>query len=263
MRGGVDAARQAGDDAEAGVAQIARQRLREFGAGGGGIARADDGDQWPRQNVALAAHGKQRRRIVDHLQPRRIVRLAQRDEFDAARARGLEFAFGVFARTDARRTRSAAAPRQAWKRGERAARAAVIIDQVAKGARPDIVAADQPQPVEPLLLASAHAVAQTLAPAADSRQHRRSQRAQSSTTASAFCADLAFAAVEQAADIGAVHDPGEDRQHEEQRRRSGCASAKSARGVQRAGDQCRKRRIAEEGGERRARWRQKISAAGQ
>ena len=36
--------------------------------------------------------------IVDHREPRGIVRLAERDEFDAARARGLQFGFGVFVR---------------------------------------------------------------------------------------------------------------------------------------------------------------------
>jgi hypothetical protein len=67
VRGGIDPARQARHDAEPGCAQIARERLREFNAGGGRIARADDGDQRPRQDVELAAHRQRRRRIVDHL----------------------------------------------------------------------------------------------------------------------------------------------------------------------------------------------------
>ena len=37
-------------------------RSREFDAGGGGVARADDGDQRPRQDGELAAHRQQRRR---------------------------------------------------------------------------------------------------------------------------------------------------------------------------------------------------------
>ena len=78
--GGVDAAGKAGDDDEAGVAEIARQPLGEFDAGGGGVARADDRDHRTGERGGIAAHRDQRRRVVDHLQPRRIVRLAERDE---------------------------------------------------------------------------------------------------------------------------------------------------------------------------------------
>ncbi len=63
VRRRVDAARQSGDDDEAGFAEIARDRICEFRAGGGGVARADDGDH--RQiagRSALSAHGDQRRR---------------------------------------------------------------------------------------------------------------------------------------------------------------------------------------------------------
>ena len=84
MRGGIDAARQPRHRAETGRAEVARQPFGEFDAGGRGIARADDGDQRLRQNVELAAHRQQRRRVVDHLQPRRIIRLAERDELNAA-----------------------------------------------------------------------------------------------------------------------------------------------------------------------------------
>ena len=62
----------------------------EFGAGGGGVARADDGDQRPGQHRAVAAHREQRRRVVDHLQPQRVVRFAERDEMHAAGARRLQ-----------------------------------------------------------------------------------------------------------------------------------------------------------------------------
>jgi hypothetical protein len=86
MGGGVDAARQARYGAEACRAQVARQPLSEFDAGRRSVARADDGDQRPRQHGELAAHREQRRRVVDHLQARRIIQLAERDEVDAARA---------------------------------------------------------------------------------------------------------------------------------------------------------------------------------
>ena len=85
MSGGIDAARQPRYGAEAGRAQVARQPLGEFDAGRRG-ARADDGDQRPRQHGELAAYREQGRRVVDHLQARRIIRLAERDEVDTARA---------------------------------------------------------------------------------------------------------------------------------------------------------------------------------
>jgi hypothetical protein len=84
MGGGIDAARQPRYGAKAGRAQVARQPLGEFDAGRRGVARADDGDQRVRQYGELAAHRQQRRRVVDHLQTRRIIRLAERDELNAA-----------------------------------------------------------------------------------------------------------------------------------------------------------------------------------
>src|SRR6516164_43082 len=45
------------------------------------------------------------------------------------------------------------------QRRQRRAGAAVVVDQRAEGARADIVAADEAQPIEPLLLAQPHAVA--------------------------------------------------------------------------------------------------------
>jgi hypothetical protein len=47
----------------------------------------------------------------------------------------------------------AAALRQRGERLERGPRAAKMIDQRAKGARPDILAANKSQPVDPLLIA--------------------------------------------------------------------------------------------------------------
>ena len=62
-----------------------------------------------RQRGRLAAHGKQRRRIVDHLQPQRVVRLAERHQADAHRGGRLELALGIGARADAGRAGRAAA----------------------------------------------------------------------------------------------------------------------------------------------------------
>ena len=119
MGGGIDAAGEAGDDTESSVAQLARQPFCELYASRRCVARADDGDQRLCENGKFAAHRMQRRRIVDHLQSRQIIRLAEHNEFDAARP---------------------------------------------KAARAHIVAADEAQPVEPLLLAQSHAVASHVAP---------------------------------------------------------------------------------------------------
>ena len=80
MRGLIDAARQARDDDEAGLAEIARQLAGEFQPGAGGVARADDRDHRPHQRVGRAAHAEQGRRIVERRQPRRIGGFARRDQ---------------------------------------------------------------------------------------------------------------------------------------------------------------------------------------
>ncbi len=113
MSGGIDAACQSGHDGEPGFAQVVRQPLGDFDACGGCIARADNCDQRPRQHGELAAYGQQRRTIVDHLQPPRIIGFAKGDEFDAAHAGRGQFGLGLFDRTDARRARPTAAARKA------------------------------------------------------------------------------------------------------------------------------------------------------
>ena len=80
MRGLIDAAGEAGDDDETGVAKIARQLAGEFQPGARGVARADDRDHRPHQHVGRAAHAEQGRRIVQRRQPRRIGGFARRDE---------------------------------------------------------------------------------------------------------------------------------------------------------------------------------------
>ena len=129
------------------------------------------------EHGALPAHGDQRRGVVDHLQARRIVRLPERDQAHAKRAGGLQLALGVGTRIDAG-GRGAAAPRQIRHRLERRARAAVMVDERAEGARADIVAADELQPVEPLLVGQTNAVVAPFVghiaprPGQDRRQHR-------------------------------------------------------------------------------------------
>ena len=151
--------RQAGDDGKARGAEIARQPLGETQPRGRGIARADDGDRRQAQRRGFAAHGKERRGVVDHLQPARIFRLPERDESDAERFRRRELARGVLAGMDARGAARAAAAGKIGERRQRRAGAAVVVDQRAERARADVVAADEAKPIEPLLLAQPHAVA--------------------------------------------------------------------------------------------------------
>ncbi len=153
MGGSVDAARQPRHRAETGRTQVARQALGEFDAGRRGVARADDGHQRLRECGKFAAHRQQGRRVVDHLQALWIVRLAEPDQFDAARARGFQFGFGVLTRTDARRARRATAAGERRQSVKRGARAAIVINQIAERSGPDILGANKAQPIEPLLVA--------------------------------------------------------------------------------------------------------------
>ena len=147
----INAARQAGCNDKAGFAEIARQGPREFQPGAGSIARADDGNHRPHQHVKRAAHAEQRRRIVEGGEARRVAGFAGRDEADAySFARG-KLGACIFLAKNPPRTRRAAAPRKVRQPLQRRLRAAEMIDQRTKRARPDIVGTDQPQPVDPLL----------------------------------------------------------------------------------------------------------------
>ena len=109
-------------------------------------------DHRQRERRRLAADRHERRRIVDHLQPRRIAGFAQGHERDAELLRRRDLALRIVARANLRRAAGAAAPRQRRQRLERGARAAEMIDQGAKRARADIRAADKAEPVEALLV---------------------------------------------------------------------------------------------------------------
>ena len=151
----IDAAGEPGGDAEAGIAQFAGDAFGELDAGRGGIARTDDRDHRHGQRGSLAAHGKQRRRIVDHLQAQRVVRLAGRHQADTHRGGRLELALGIGARTDAGRTRRAASAGELRQALERRFGTAAMLQQRPEGAWSDVLAADQPQPVDPVLVGEA------------------------------------------------------------------------------------------------------------
>src|SRR5205823_4511186 len=96
---------------------------------------------------------------VDHGEAWRIVALTQRDQADVEGGGGRELTLGLAARMDARRAAGAAAARQVGQGSERRARTAVMLEQGAERARADMVAANEAQPVEPLLVGDAHAAA--------------------------------------------------------------------------------------------------------
>ena len=87
MRPAVDAAREAGDDGIARLREPARQPLGEGEAGGGRVARADDGDRRLVEHRDLPAHSDHRGRAVDLAQQRRIAGLVATEEARAELAR--------------------------------------------------------------------------------------------------------------------------------------------------------------------------------
>src|SRR5258707_1589442 len=92
------------------------------------------------------------RRIVEHGEPRRIPRFARCNQTDAELFAGRQLSSRILLAANPSRARRAAAPRQVGQPLQRCPRAAEMIDQRTKRARPDIVTADQPQPVDALLV---------------------------------------------------------------------------------------------------------------
>ena len=106
----------------------------------------------PGQQRGAAADRDQRRGGVDREQRARVFGFALRHEAPAEPRGRHELALGLGAARDleAGTTRPAADLRQGV---ERRAGAAILVDEPAKGARPDAFAADEAQPVESLLVA--------------------------------------------------------------------------------------------------------------
>src|SRR6202030_4177712 len=99
----------------------------------------------------MPADRKQRRRVIDHLQAFRIIGLANGDKRNVELSRGVDLTLGCVARTNLRRS-PPPAPRQRGQGLKRGTGAAEVIDKGAKSPRPDILAADEAQPVEPLFV---------------------------------------------------------------------------------------------------------------
>ena len=132
MRGGLEAARQTRGGGETGLSEIARYALGKPHAGRGRVARTDNRHHRKSECAGLSAHRKERRRVVDCLQPCWIILLAQRDEAHALTLRGLKFTFGIVERQHRDGAARAAAPRQIGQGLERRARTAVVIHKLAE-----------------------------------------------------------------------------------------------------------------------------------
>ena len=108
------------------------------------------------QHGGIAADREEGRGVVDDLEMGRIVRLAERDEAGADARGGGDLPLRFRAGVDPQRPRRAATPRQLRQRRERRTGATAVIDEGTEGARPDILAADEAQPVEPLAVAQTY-----------------------------------------------------------------------------------------------------------
>jgi hypothetical protein len=139
------------------AAKLTRELAGEFQPGAGSIARADDRDHRSHQGFSVAAHGEQRRRIVERGEARRIAILAGCKPGDAEFAARGELGLRLIGAADAPRPLRTATARQIGQPLERGVRVAEMIDQRPKRARPDIVGPDQPQAVDPVSLGQLHA----------------------------------------------------------------------------------------------------------
>jgi hypothetical protein len=120
------------------------------GAEAGAMGRGVDAACEPGHNgkADLAAHRDDRRRIIDHAKSRRIVWLAKYEEFYAGFKCGLQFRFGLLARANTQRARRAATAREVGQGRECRADVADAADEVVEGARADIVAPNEAQPLD-------------------------------------------------------------------------------------------------------------------
>jgi hypothetical protein len=95
---------------------------------------------------------EERRRAVNHSQAFWISCFPHGDKAQPQRLHCGQLALGIFARIDARRSRRSAPSRKLGQRIKRAARAAVSIQERSERTRADMLAANEAQPIEPLLV---------------------------------------------------------------------------------------------------------------
>ena len=146
----IDAPGKTGNDHKAGRAQLARKLACEFEASRGGVAGTDDRDHGPQQRIKRTANAEQRRRVVERSQSRGIEAFLRSDQLDAKLMARLKFRTCFILAAHTHLTCRAAASRKLLQALQRRASASELLQQDAERARPDVVAADQPQAVDPL-----------------------------------------------------------------------------------------------------------------
>ena len=146
----VDAARHARYHHQPGAAELGADPAGEAASRGGGVAGADHGHAPPGHQMGMTDHLDDRRRIGDRRQRAGVIGLAPADQPRAGIGERGEFLLCRRAWHDADRPLAAAAPRQFRRRLERRRRAVEMPKQLEERGGPDVFAADQTQPVEPL-----------------------------------------------------------------------------------------------------------------
>lgn len=146
MGGGVDPARHVGNDDVILASEIGGKRAGEAPAAERGVARADHGDGFAREQGCVAEEREQRRRVLDVREQRRIRGLAEGDEGAAEPGDFFHFRFGLGRRANGGR-RPAAPAREFGQARERLGGRAEPFDQAKKSHRADPLRADQPEPV--------------------------------------------------------------------------------------------------------------------
>ena len=115
MRGGIDPARQAGNDRHVLAPELGRQLPREPTRRRRGIARADHRDRRPRHQLGASAQHHDRRCVVEFGKQRGIIVIAQKQMPRAEPGDLRQLAFGKRRRRN--RGRFPAAPRgKLWQR---------------------------------------------------------------------------------------------------------------------------------------------------
>ncbi len=121
-----------------------------FHAGGRRIARSDNSDDRTVKRSEPSAHRQYRRRVIDHLQAGGIMLFAERDKRHPAAACSFKFALSIRFPANFDGAIGSATAGEIGERFERRAGAAEMIEQGSEGTGTDVLATDEPQPIEAL-----------------------------------------------------------------------------------------------------------------
>ena len=151
MRRGVDAAGEARDDQKPGLGQLARQTMREHATVRAGVASTNHGNGRSLQQLGLAAHGQERRRVGDLGETFGIFGFALGQERAAELGDRRELGLGLVAPAALPTIFTTRLAGQAWQLVQRPARVAETAQQLAEGLGTDSARAAELQPVDLLV----------------------------------------------------------------------------------------------------------------